>query len=97
MDTILEYAQEKGISVIPLINMPGHMDAILSAMYEVGISYPAYKTSKTTIDVTKEEAVNFTMALAKKYIQYFAGKGCTIYNMEQMSTRMMSVQAILRR
>ena len=86
MDTILEYAQEKDISVIPLINMPGHMDAILSAMYGVGISDSAYsdssgKTSKTTIDVTNEKAVNFTLALAKKYIQYFANKGCTIYNM----------------
>ena len=76
MDAIIDYAKAKGITVIPLINLPGHMDAILSAMYGVGISVSAYsdssgKTSKTTIDVTNEKAVNFTLALAKKYIQYF--------------------------
>lgn len=81
MDAIIDYAEAKGITVIPLINLPGHMDAILSAMVDLAIPSPAYKNSKTTIDVTNAEAVNFTMALAQKYIQYFAGKGCTIFNM----------------
>ena len=31
MDAIITYAQSKNISIIPLINTPGHMDAILSA------------------------------------------------------------------
>ena len=75
MDTIISYANEKGIGIIPLINTPGHMDAILDCMESVGISNPAYSTSARTVDVTNTAAVNFTLALVNKYIQYFAGKG----------------------
>lgn len=81
MDTIIRYAKENGIGVIPLINTPGHMDAIIDCMESVGISNPAYSTSARTVDVTNAAAVNFTLALVNKYIQYFAGKGCTIFNM----------------
>lgn len=81
MDTIISYANEKGIGIIPLLNTPGHMDAILDCMESVGISNPAYSTSARTVDVTNTDAVNFTLALVNKYIQYFAGKGCTIFNM----------------
>lgn len=31
MDTIIAYAKTKGMGVIPCVNTPGHMDAILSA------------------------------------------------------------------
>lgn len=31
MDTIIAYAKEMGMGVIPCVNTPGHMDAILSA------------------------------------------------------------------
>lgn len=31
MDTIIAYAKAKGMGVIPCVNTPGHMDAILSA------------------------------------------------------------------
>lgn len=81
MDTLIDYAKSRDISVIPLINTPGHMDAILDAMESVGIQNPAYGKSARTVDVENVEAVNFTLALVNKYIQYFAGKGCTIFNM----------------
>lgn len=81
MDTIISYAKEKGIEIIPLINTPGHMDAILDCMESVEISNPAYNNSARTVDVTNTAAVNFTLALVNKYIQYFAGKGCKIFNM----------------
>lgn len=81
MDTIISYANGKGIGIIPLINTPGHMDAILDCMESVGISNPAYSNSARTVDVTNTAAVNFTLALVNKYIQYFDGKGCTIFNM----------------
>lgn len=81
MDTIISYADEKGIGIIPLLNTPGHMDAILDCMESVGISNPAYSTSGRTVDVTNTAAVNFTLALVNKYIQYFAGKGCKFFNM----------------
>lgn len=81
MDTIIAYAKTNGISVIPLINTPGHMDAIVTLMGELGIQNAAYNNSVRTVDVTNAEAVNFTMALVKKYIDYFAGKGSMIFNM----------------
>ncbi|MDY4429988.1 family 20 glycosylhydrolase, partial [Evtepia sp.] len=81
MDTIISYANEKGIGIIPLINTPGHMDAILDCMEGLDISSPAYNNSTRTVDVTNTAAVNFTLALVNKYIQYFAGKGCEFFNM----------------
>ncbi|MCI6120934.1 MAG: family 20 glycosylhydrolase [Lachnospiraceae bacterium] len=81
MDTIIEYANSKGISIIPLINSPGHMDAILTAANKVTETACSYNGSARTIDVTNATAVNFTLALVNKYIQYFAGKGCTVFNM----------------
>ncbi len=86
MDTIIAYANEKGISIIPLINSPGHMDAIIDCMESLGLSKVAYegkneKTSASTIDVANATAVAFTQALIQKYVDYFAGKGCKYFNM----------------
>lgn len=82
MDRIISYAEEKDISIIPLVNTPGHMDAILSAAQSLTeVSGLAYSSSKTTIDVTNPEAVAFTQALLQKYITYFANQGCTYFNM----------------
>lgn len=74
---LINYAKEKGIGVIPAINSPGHMDAILVAMEKLGIkNAPAYfdKLSTTTMDLETEEAINFTKALIGKYMDFFAGK-----------------------
>ena len=80
MNELFAYAESRDIAIIPLINSPGHMDAILTAASKVTGTDCSYNGSARTIDVTKPEAVNFTMALLDKYIQYFAGKGCTIFN-----------------
>lgn len=81
MDAIIAYAQSKNISIIPLINTPGHMDAILSAATALTGSDCAYNKSVRTIDLTNDTAVAFTQALLQKYINYFAGKGCGYFNM----------------
>ena len=82
MDTIISYANENGIGIIPLINTPGHMDAILYAAESLtGNNNLDYSGSVTTIDVTNAEAVAFTKALLDKYITYFSGKSCTYFNM----------------
>lgn len=81
MDTIIAYANEKGISIIPLINSPGHMDAILSAANSLTGITCSYNSSARTIDVTNTTAVAFTQALIQKYVDYFAGKGCKYFNM----------------
>ena len=80
MDTIISYAQSKGLGVIPCINSPGHMDAILSAANSLTGKTCSYNGSVRTIDVTNNTAVDFTQALIQKYITYFAGKGCQYFN-----------------
>ena len=80
MNSIFSHAAEKGIEIIPLLNSPGHMDAILSAMEDVGMKDVKYKNSARTVDITNVKAVNFTMALVEKYVEYFAGKGCQFFN-----------------
>lgn len=81
MDTIIAHANKKGISIIPLINSPGHMDAILSAANSLTGTTCSYNGSKRTIDVTNTTAVAFTQALIQKYVNYFENKGCKYFNM----------------
>ena len=81
MDTIIAYAATKGMGVIPCVNTPGHMDAILSAATSLTGKDCSYNGSARTIDVTNSTAVAFTQALLQKYITYFAGKGCQLFNM----------------
>lgn len=76
MDAIIAHAKEKGIEVIPMLNTPGHMDALVSAMVTLGIR----SSTGSEMSLTSEEELNFIKALQKKYIDYFAGKGSTRYN-----------------
>ena len=74
---LIEYAKSKGIGLIPAINSPGHMEAMLVAMEKLGIKNPQAhfdKVSKTTMDLRNEEAMNFVKALIGKYMDFFAGK-----------------------
>ena len=81
MDTIIAYANSKDMGVIPCVNTPGHMDAILDAATSLTSKNCSYNGSVRTIDVTNTTAVAFTQALLQKYITYFAGKGCKLFNM----------------
>lgn len=81
MDEIIAYAASKGMGVIPCVNTPGHMDAILSAATSLTGTDCSYSGSARTIDVTNATAVAFTQALLQKYISYFADKGCKLFNM----------------
>ena len=79
MDDILAYAKSKNIGVIPTINSPGHMDAILTAMEQLGIENPHFnyfgtKKSERTVDLDNQKALDFTKALVDKYAAYFSGK-----------------------
>ncbi len=81
MDEILAYAKQRRINVIPVINSPGHMDAILYAMETLDFDHPQYSTSKRTVDLNKTDAVAFVQALIKKYAEYFGSKGTSdIFN-----------------
>lgn len=76
MDEIIVYARSKNIEIVPSLDMPGHMSAILTA-------YPSFKyisTSPWTLDVTNETAVKFALALVAKYANYFQSRGCKYWN-----------------
>lgn len=81
MELIMKHAANEGVEIIPLINSPGHMDAILNAATTLTGTNCAYSSSKRTIDVTNAAATAFTQALLQKYISWFASKGCTMFNM----------------
>ncbi|NEW62378.1 family 20 glycosylhydrolase [Granulicatella sp. zg-ZJ] len=78
MTELLAYAASKKVSIIPAVNSPGHMDAILVAMEKLGIANPFHTnngiSSDRTLDITNTEAVDFTKQLVKKYANYFSGK-----------------------
>lgn len=76
MNSIIEYAKGKGIEVIPMLNTPGHMDALVSAMKTLGIR----SSTGSEMSLTSEKELGFIKALQKKYIDYFARKGSTRYN-----------------
>lgn len=79
MDRILNYAKERSIDIIPVINSPGHMDAILVTMEELGIEDVRYtngeKVSERTVNIENEHAVKFVQELIKHYAQYFGSSG----------------------
>lgn len=83
MNDIIAYAKSKGVGIVPVINSPGHMDALLVAMKELGIENAAYtngsKVSDRTVDITNEQAVNFLYAVLQKYISYFGEAGVSEY------------------
>ena len=80
MNEIFSAAASSGIEIIPLLNTPGHMDAILSAATSLTGTNCSYNGSVRTIDVTNTTAVAFSQAFVQKYIDYFASKGCTYFN-----------------
>ena len=76
MNSILAYAKKQHIGIIPAINSPGHMDAILNTMRTLGIETPEFTyqgtSSITTVDMANKEALEFTKALVQKYAEYFS-------------------------
>lgn len=83
MDEIIAHATKMGIEIVPHMNMPGHMDAILDAIEYVGISdahFTGYTTSVRSLNLNNSDAVAFTQALLAKYVAYFSAKGCKYFH-----------------
>ena len=77
MDDIISAAKGLGIEIVPLLNLPGHANAILD------IANDAYNASRSnnTLDVANSEAArSFGMAIFQKYVDYFASKGCKFFS-----------------
>lgn len=82
MNTIISYANQKDIEVIPMFNAPYHVNALLSAMENLGFSNvrKTFDSNSNYLNLESTEAVEFVKGLQKKYIEYFKGKGCKRYN-----------------
>lgn len=84
MTEIIQYANGKKIEIVPLLNMPGHMDGILSTS-----TYSKYRLKGTvngeerydgSLDLNNTDAVDFGKKLLAMYVEYFADKGCKFFN-----------------
>ena len=83
MDEIIAHGKAVGVEIIPHLNMPGHMSALLDAMEYVGIENPHFygrEESDSSVDLTNEEAINFMYALTEKYAAYFAERGVKYFH-----------------
>jgi len=76
MEELLAYAKALGIELVPAMNMPGHMGAILEAF-----PWLRYPGSRSSLDICNPEAVSFAKALAYKYASYFASRGCRFFDL----------------
>lgn len=79
MDDIITYANRKGIEIVPMINMPGHMNALLYGQDDYKWSYNNSKYPNS-LNIDDETARNYGYAILQKYVDYFKGKGCKYFN-----------------
>ena len=83
MDEIIAHGKAVGVEIIPHLNMPGHMSAILDAMDYIGIDSPNFygrEESDSSVDLNNQAAMNFMSALVHKYAKYFSEKGCKYFH-----------------
>lgn len=78
MDAIIAKATELGIEIVPLLNLPGHANALLDIADD---TYNATGSNNTLNVVSADDSArNFGMAIFKKYVDYFHSKGCNYFN-----------------
>lgn len=81
MEAIIAYAASKEVDIIPMLNGPGHMNALLYAMEKLVGEDCSYMDSTSTVDVCSEAGVDFAQAILEKYCEYFSSLGCRYFNM----------------
>lgn len=80
MADIIDCADEAGIEIVPLLNSPGHMGAILNVFPEYRWTDNLNRTSESTIDLENDEAVRFAQRVVGAYAQWFSEHGCETFN-----------------
>ena len=81
MDDIISAAKGLGIEIVPLLNLPGHANAILDIADNSAYNASVYGTvSENTLNVTSDVACDFGYEIFKKYVDYFSAKGCKYFN-----------------
>lgn len=86
MTDIISYAKKEGIGIIPMFDAPGHLQAVVKAMENLGMSPASTQPTKSgpsvnyAIDTTDTTTTSFVKALMQKYITYFKNQDCTMFN-----------------
>ncbi len=75
MTEIISYAKLKNIAIVPMLNMPGHMNWL-----EISFSEYTNGTKLERLDITNTTARNFGYALLNKYVSYFKKQGCEYFS-----------------
>lgn len=86
MDEIIAAAKEKGIEIVPLLNLPGHANAILDIADDTYNAKIYGTVSQNTLDVTNDAACNFGYEIFKKYVDYFSSKGCQVLQLSALTS-----------
>ena len=82
MDAIIAYAKTKSIEIVPMLNTPGHMNALLHAMSKLEIGeYNDLIVSSGCMNLRIDKAVDFTGKLVEKYIKYFKEKDVVFFHL----------------
>ena len=81
MDSICAYAAGKGIGIIPMLDIPGHTNALVTAMQTLGVPVDVFTSNTNSEGITtkafsvdNDETIAFVTELVKKYVDYFARK-----------------------
>ena len=75
---LIVYAGQKNIEIVPTLDMPGHMGAILNKFPQYKITYNGQE-SNSTLNVMNEDAVEFGLAVLRLYVNFFKNK-CKYFN-----------------
>ena len=75
MEEIISYANQKGIEIIPALNVMSHMTALLTGRQEFW-----YNGSASTLDINNEEACDYAIGIAELYAKWFSERGVRFWN-----------------
>ncbi len=84
MDGIIAEAAQYGVQIIPTFNSPGHIGGIQSvnSSFFKSASASDYdsSTGKVALNILDSSAYRFGQEVVKLYVDYFASRGCTSFN-----------------
>lgn len=84
MDEMMDTAAAYGVEIIPTFDSPGHIGGVYDVnpdwFYRADATDYDKTVGKITLDLTKQDAYDFGQALVAKYVDYFAAKGCTDFD-----------------
>lgn len=70
---LVRFARKYNVKVVPEIDMPGHMRALLSGRPQFGLPNVFGARSDKVLDVTNDAAVQFAFDVVKEFIDMFPG------------------------